>query len=145
MNGIDVEEWNPESDRHLPAAARYTPATASSGKAAAKAHFQQRYGLAADPGVPLVGMVGRLAAQKGTDVVLAALPALLECAALDTVDWQLGKGMCTHCSSLYQGKAKPLQIALLGSGWSAAVVSGTAPPTMSGTASAAFCSCSFPE
>lgn len=110
-----------------------------------KAHFQQRYGLAADPGVPLVGMVGRLAAQKGTDVVLAALPALLECSALDTVDWQRGKGTtCTDCSLPYQGTPKPHQIALLSSGWSPAMVSATASFTLPGAASAAFCSCFIP-
>ena len=145
MNCIDVDVWNPESDRRLPAAVRYTPATVSNGKAAAKAHFQQRHGLAADPGVPLVGMMGRLAAQKGTDVVLAALPALLEPAALNSVELQAGNGiMGTHCSLPQQSRAKPLQIALLGSGWSPAVVSGTPPATSPKSASAAFCSCFIP-
>ena len=119
MNGIDVEEWNPETDRHLPVTARYTAATVVTGKAAAKAHFQQCYGLQADPAIPLVGMVGRLTAQKGTDVVLAALPGLLGYAALGTAEAQAGGGiMCTDCSLLLQSSATPLQLALLGSGCS---------------------------
>lgn len=120
MNGIDIEEWNPETSQYLPARARYTAETVSSGKAAAKALFQQRYGLQADPGMPLVGMVGRLAAQKGMDVVLAALPHLLRCPTLDGAGSQADNGTIhTSCSSLRpHSSAKPrLQLALLGSGW----------------------------
>ena len=103
---------------------RYSSATVLSGKAAAKAYFQQRYGLGVEPGMPLVGMVGRLAAQKGTDVVLAALPALLPLANDELPAGHPNNGICTCCSLPLQGRAKPLQIALLGSGWSPAVVSG---------------------
>ena len=38
---------------------------------------RRRFGLAADPAAPLFGFVGRLAWQKGMDLVLEALPALL--------------------------------------------------------------------
>lgn len=77
MNGIDTQEWNPETDRHLPEDVRYSASTVTLGKAAAKALFQERYGLSIVADIPLVGMIGRLAPQKGVDVVLAALPALL--------------------------------------------------------------------
>ncbi len=77
MNGIDTQEWNPETDRYLPEDVRYSAITVSSAKAAAKALFQERCGLSIDADIPLVGMIGRLAPQKGVDVVLAALPALL--------------------------------------------------------------------
>lgn len=118
MNGIDIEEWDPETSPYLPARARYTAATVSRGKAAAKAHFQQCFDLQADSGVPLVGMIGRIAAQKGTDVVLAALPGLLKSPTLDRAKAQAGSGtMCTSCSSLIHSSAKPhIQLALLGSG-----------------------------
>ncbi|KAL3154346.1 hypothetical protein ABBQ32_013826 [Trebouxia sp. C0010 RCD-2024] len=126
MNGIDIEEWNPETSQYLPARARYTAETVSSGKAAAKALFQQRYGLQADPGMPLVGMVGRLAAQKGMDVVLAALPHLLRCPTLDGAGSQADNGTIhTSCSSLRpHSSAKPrLQLALLGSANKSALMS----------------------
>ena len=41
MNGIDTQKWNPETDRYLPEDARYSASTVSSGKAAAKALFQE--------------------------------------------------------------------------------------------------------
>ena len=110
MNGIDVGQWDPETSRHLPARARYTAATVSSGKAAAKALFQQRYGLQANPSVPLVGVVGRLAPQKGVDVVLAALPHLLGCPTLGRSEPEgASNTMSTSCSAL-----RPCSISVYG-------------------------------
>jgi starch synthase len=43
------------------------------GKAAAKAALQEELGLAAEPNVPLIGLVGRLVDQKGIDLVAAVL------------------------------------------------------------------------
>ncbi len=74
LNGIDVEEWNPETDRHLPA--RFGCGDLA-GKAACKEALQRELGLPVRPEVPLIGMVGRLAEQKGLDLVSAALPDLL--------------------------------------------------------------------
>jgi starch synthase len=76
LNGIDVEAWDPARDPHLPA--HYSAADLS-GKAACKAALQRELGLPARPDVPLVGLVGRLADQKGLDLVVAALPELLAC------------------------------------------------------------------
>ena len=73
LNGIDMEEWNPETDPHL--AANYS-ARSLQGKAQCKAALQFRFGLPARPDVPLVGWVGRLAEQKGMDLFLAAVDAL---------------------------------------------------------------------
>ncbi len=75
VNGIDVSEWDPARDRHLPA--RYS-ARDLAGKAACKAALQLELGLPARPDVPLVAMVSRLADQKGIDLVVAALQDLLE-------------------------------------------------------------------
>ncbi|ABS24357.1 glycogen synthase GlgA [Anaeromyxobacter sp. Fw109-5] len=74
LNGIDVEEWDPATDRHLPA--RYSAADLS-GKAACKSALQRELGLPERPDVPLVAMIGRLAEQKGLDLVVAALGELL--------------------------------------------------------------------
>ncbi len=74
LNGIDVEAWDPSRDPHLPA---HYDARDLSGKAACKAALQRELGLSVRPDVPLVGLVGRLATQKGLDLVAAALPDLL--------------------------------------------------------------------
>lgn len=75
LNGIDPREWNPARDPHL--AAPYS-AGRLAGKAAAKAALQADTGLPTEPGVLLAGIVSRLVTQKGLDLLLEALPALLE-------------------------------------------------------------------
>eukprot|EP00775_Hariotina_reticulata_P012719 gene12719-12849_t len=74
INGLDTLAWDPSRDPLLPSAIRYTAATAAAGKAAAKQLLQRRLGLTVDPAAPLFISVGRLTAQKGLDVLLAALP-----------------------------------------------------------------------
>jgi len=73
VNGIDYEVWNPQTDPEIPK--RY-PAEDLEGKGICKASLREEVGLRDEPG-PLLGMVTRLAEQKGTDLVLAALPELL--------------------------------------------------------------------
>ncbi len=73
LNGIDVDEWNPARDKYL---ARPYSATRFAGKAANKRALQRAFGLPPTTGVLLVGMVGRLVAQKGVDLVLDALERL---------------------------------------------------------------------
>lgn len=75
LNGIDTSLWDPRNDPHLPR--RYGASDVEQGKAACKAHLQRELGLPELPDVPLVGLVTRLTAQKGTDLVLEALPRLL--------------------------------------------------------------------
>jgi starch synthase len=74
LNGIDVAEWDPATDPHLPA---HYSARSLAGKARCKAALQRELGLAARPDVPLLTMVSRLAEQKGVDLLAAALPELL--------------------------------------------------------------------
>ncbi len=75
LNGLDVSDWNPETDPHL--AARFSMADPA-GRAANKAALQARLGLAIDPAAPLFAFVGRLAWQKGADLLLAAASVLME-------------------------------------------------------------------
>ena len=86
LNGIDDATWDPAHDPHLAAP---FDAQDLSGKAACKAALQREMGLAVRPDVPLLGVVSRLSAQKGTDVVLAALPRILD---LDTQMVIVGSG-----------------------------------------------------
>ncbi|MBI4609687.1 MAG: glycogen synthase GlgA [Candidatus Rokubacteria bacterium] len=73
INGIDYEAWNPETDSEI--AKRYT-AEDLEGKRICKASLREELGLRDEPGL-LIGMVTRLATQKGIDLALAALPELL--------------------------------------------------------------------
>ena len=75
LNGVDTDEWNPATDRHI--AATYDAASLGA-KALNRTALAERMGLELDAGTPLLGMVGRLTHQKGVDLVLAAAPALLE-------------------------------------------------------------------
>ena len=74
LNGVDREVWNPRTDTAL--AARYD-AEAPDGKAQCKHALQVEAGLAPQADAPLFGLVSRLTAQKGVDLLLGALPALL--------------------------------------------------------------------
>ncbi len=70
LNGLDLETWNPATDRYIPAP--YTAATMREGKKAAREALAAEAELA--PGArPLIGMVSRLAEQKGADLLAAAL------------------------------------------------------------------------
>ncbi|MFP4425238.1 MAG: glycogen synthase [Spirochaetaceae bacterium] len=62
LNGIDLEEWNPEEDEYLPTP--FSPEDPA-GKKDAKLELQRQMGLPEDPDTPLVGFVARLAEQKG--------------------------------------------------------------------------------
>lgn len=75
LNGIDTTTWNPAVDPLLPF--RYTRDTLGI-KARNKAALRAELGLATPHSeVPLAGMVSRLATQKGFDLLLPILPAIL--------------------------------------------------------------------
>ncbi len=74
LNGADYRHWDPTKDTAL--ASMYSRATLG-GKAACKRALLHELGLETDPDAPLLGMVSRLVEQKGSDLVVAALPAIL--------------------------------------------------------------------
>ncbi len=71
VNGIDVDVWNPATDPNI------TPYKNAAGKAANKKALRKTFGLGQSSG-PLCVLVSRLTEQKGIDLLLDALPALLE-------------------------------------------------------------------
>ncbi|MCA1909784.1 MAG: glycogen synthase GlgA [Magnetospirillum sp.] len=75
LNGADYRVWNPSDDSLL--AKTYGVADYVAGKAANKAALQQSLGLETDSQAPLMVIISRLADQKGMDMVLSTLPALL--------------------------------------------------------------------
>ena len=74
LNGVDYAAWDPATDPRLPA--RYNPQDIS-GKTACREALMARADLNPQLRVPVLGMVTRLAEQKGIELVLDALPGLL--------------------------------------------------------------------
>lgn len=74
LNGVDYAVWDPAHDRLL--AANYA-AVPSPGKETCRAALRREFGLQATPEAPLCCVVSRLTGQKGLDLVLGALDALL--------------------------------------------------------------------
>ncbi|MCK9857028.1 glycogen synthase GlgA [Paenibacillus sp. ATY16] len=74
VNGIDDVLYNPASDSQLQA--RYS-GDAPEAKLVCKTALQWELGLREDVEVPLIGMVGRLTAQKGLPLVLEQLDELM--------------------------------------------------------------------
>lgn len=75
LNGIDLDVWAPETDADLPAT--YSSRSLK-GKAICRAELERRFGLNENPEAPLFCVVSRLTSQKGLDLLLEVLPALVE-------------------------------------------------------------------
>jgi len=85
LNGIDPDEWNPASDRHLP-----TPFDGAdlSGKRAAKRALLETFGFTITDAVlarPVIGMVSRMVDQKGLDLIAAIAGELTSLDATFTI------------------------------------------------------------
>lgn len=75
LNGIDVHEWDPETDKLIP----YNFSHSSlAGKALCKTALQKEFGLDVRADVPLYGVVSRLAHQKGLDVFIESIDEMLK-------------------------------------------------------------------
>ena len=67
LNGVDYDEWNPETDKY--AACHFGPKNLGE-KAKCKQDLLTEFGVtAADPKLPVIGIVSRFAAQKGFDLI----------------------------------------------------------------------------
>jgi starch synthase len=73
VNGIDYEMWNPQKD---PAIAHPYSAEDPEPKAVCRETLRRELGLEDGAG-PVIGIIARLAEQKGMDLVLEALPGIL--------------------------------------------------------------------
>jgi len=74
LNGADYTNWSPKTDKLIPA--NYTPANLK-GKAACKKALQKKLNLP-EGNAPIIGMVTRLAGQKGLDILTAAFDELMK-------------------------------------------------------------------
>jgi starch synthase len=74
LNGVDYEEWDPLHDRYLP---HRFDARHLQEKARLKRAFIQKLQLTTPENTPILGIVSRLAAQKGLDLAFDSLPEVL--------------------------------------------------------------------
>ena len=74
LNGIDVDEWNPARDSFL---AKNFSSGRLAGKAANKRALQEAFGLQVSAEMPVLGMVSRIAYQKGLDLVIQEAEKIL--------------------------------------------------------------------
>jgi starch synthase len=94
LNGIDTAVWDPALDPHL--VAKFDVDRIGE-REANKSALRQRFGLRRDTSKLLFGVISRLTTQKGIDLLLASLPALLrgggQLAVLGAGDAQLEAGL----------------------------------------------------
>jgi starch synthase len=87
INGVDYRDWNPETDALIPA--RFTRDDLT-GKARDKAALMEAFGLdKKKAAAPILGIISRLADQKGFDLLAQILPQLMKLEVLLVI---LGSG-----------------------------------------------------
>ncbi len=75
LNGVDYELWNPATDNLIPY--NYTPDNMG-GKLLNKKWFLRQLNMRFDENIPLIGIIMRLVKQKGIEILMEALPGLLQ-------------------------------------------------------------------
>ncbi len=75
LNGADYRLWDPGTDRLIPK--NYTVEDLS-GKAICKRQLQQRFLLEVNSSIPVIGVVSRLAAQKGLDLLAQSIERIVD-------------------------------------------------------------------
>lgn len=74
LNGIDTQDWNPETDRYL--IKPYSDHNIT-GKKWVKKELQKKLGLNVNAESPFIGIVSRFAYQKGLDLLPSIIPQLI--------------------------------------------------------------------
>ncbi len=104
LNGADYNEWNPAVDKLIPA---LFSIKAMSGKAVCRRALLKEFGLKLESSTPVIGMVSRLAGQKGFDILSKAMGTLM---GLDAGMVILGTGekkyqrLLKELENRYQGR-----------------------------------------
>ncbi len=75
LNGVDYTSWNPRTDPHI--AAKYDRHNLS-GKKKCKEELKKAYKLKGSQKFPIIGIISRLAGQKGFDILAGALDDLMK-------------------------------------------------------------------
>ncbi|MBR5690760.1 MAG: glycogen synthase GlgA [Verrucomicrobia bacterium] len=74
LNGADYDVWNTETNPSIPF---HYSVKSMAGKTKCKTALQRRMGLPEDPKIPLFANIGRMAEQKGVDIMLPAVEDIL--------------------------------------------------------------------
>ena len=108
VNGIDYDYWNPQTDDYL--AVNFN-STSLKKRVLNKIALQKTAGLPVDSSIPLIGMVQRLDAQKGLDILAQAVDTILQETGVQFVI--LGKGWNNYEEMLRQVASRsPQQVSV---------------------------------
>ncbi len=75
LNGVDYNQWNPETDKLIPA--HYKPNDLK-GKSICKKFLQKKMHLNPEPDIPVIGIISRFTWQKGLDLLAACIKDILQ-------------------------------------------------------------------
>ena len=75
LNGVDYSLWNPETDKQIKE--KYSKNNFAQGKKINKEYLQEKLGILKNPKIPLFGVLSRLTEQKGIDLLIEAIPAIM--------------------------------------------------------------------
>ena len=101
LNGIDNEEWNPETDPNI--VFNYTAKNAIKGKTANKKVLCERFGF--DEKLPLIAFIGRFVDQKGVDVLSDSIWKAINIADFKVNFLVIGSGDMLLSNGVQQMKA----------------------------------------
>ncbi|CAI8603210.1 unnamed protein product [Vicia faba] len=76
VNGMDNREWSPKTDRYIDV--HYDETTVTEAKSLLKETLQAEIGLPVDSSIPLIGFIGRLEEQKGSDILVEAIAKFID-------------------------------------------------------------------
>jgi len=75
LNGVDYEDWSPANDPFIKE--KFDPARLS-GKRPCKADLQKEFNLTVESNTPVIGIISRLAEQKGFDLITTVMDDLMK-------------------------------------------------------------------
>ncbi|WVY97209.1 hypothetical protein V8G54_029360 [Vigna mungo] len=76
VNGMDIREWSPKTDKFIDI--HFDTTTVMEAKRLLKEALQAEVGLPVDRDIPLIGFIGRLEEQKGSDILVEAIPKFID-------------------------------------------------------------------
>lgn len=102
LNGIDYEEYNPQTDPYIHT--NYTLKDAQVGKKRNKSALQKELGLPVNDEVFVIGVVSRMTAQKGFDLIEYAMEELLNSLDIQMVVLGTGEDKYENSFRYFQNK-----------------------------------------